>query len=82
MVHDELCDFPAALPFFKRGTSFVGQTGTFASLLCPVAPLFPVSLFLFEWVNSFRYVLFSLAIYLPIRINNLSSMALFRVSTE
>lgn len=82
VVHDELCDFPAALSLFKRGTSFVGQTGTFASLLCHVAPLFPVPIFLSEWVNSVRYVLFSLAICLPIRFNNLSSMALFRVSTE
>ncbi len=70
VVHDELCDFPAARPLFKRGASFVGQTGTFASLLCPIASLFPVSIFLFEWVNSFRYVLFSLAIYLPIRTKN------------
>lgn len=82
VVHIELCDFPAALPLFKRGASFVGQTGTFASLLCPVASLFSVPIFFSEWVNSIRYVLFSLAICLPIRINNLSSMALFRVSTE
>lgn len=82
VVHDELCDFPAALPLFKRGASFVGQTGAFASLLCPVVPLFPFPIFFSEWVNSIRYVLFSLAICLPIRTNNLSSMALFRVSTE
>ena len=68
VVHDELCDFPAALSLFKRGASFVGQTGTFASLLCPVAPLFPVPIFFSEWANSIRYVLFSLAICLPIRI--------------
>lgn len=82
VVHDELCDFPAALPFFMRGTSGIGQTNPFASLLCPIASLFPVPIFFSEWVNSIRYVLFSLAICLPIRINNLSSMALFRVSTE
>lgn len=68
VVHNELCDFPAALPLFKRGASFVGQTGTFTSLLCPVAPLFPVPIFFSEWVNSIRYVLFSLAICLPIRL--------------
>lgn len=82
VVHNELCDFPAALPFFMRGTSGIGQTDPFASLLCPVASLFSVPIFFSEWVNSIRYVLFSLAICLPIRINNLSSMALFRVSTE
>lgn len=70
VVHDGLCDFPAALPLFKRGDSFVGQTDTFASLLCPVAPLFPVPIFFSEWANSIRYVLFSLAICLPIRITN------------
>lgn len=82
VVHDELCDFPAALSLFKRGASIVGQTRPFASLLCPVASLLPVPIFFSEWVNSIRYVLFSLAICLPIRTNNLSSMALFKVSNE
>lgn len=82
VVHNELCDFPAALPFFKRGASSVGQANPFAPLLCPIALLLSVSIFFSEWVNSTRYVLFSLAIFLPIRINNLHQMALFRVSAE